>query len=414
VQPVDELPFQHLSEEKQPKSATGVGVIFLYFSFFMRRTTVIRRFVPLDMPLGGLIAFIMFASVAQASWVQIDDFQSGFGFDGLTPVTITNGQNNWILNGNNDGMANVGLRQIAADPTDANNAVLRFEGGGGTGTAKPVTAGQGIADGATGTIFLRFYMDNLTSVQFGILDTATAGSATGMAGAVVLGNPTTANNDITGYLAGSVATSTGNTLAQDTWYNLWVVLSNTTGAANDTVNFYLQGGSFATPTQLFYTDINGQHFDFTSRTNFSAEVLKVAFRPAAANRSSSAQAPTGGILLVDDIYLNNVGQDLSIPVPVPGDFNSDGNVDGLDFAAWQNNFPKSINASRSEGDADGDGDVDGADFVVWQTNFPFPSPSVTSVPEPMSLILAGFGLLALLLAKPRGRSPLGLCEMRQN
>jgi hypothetical protein len=86
----------------------------------------------------------------------------------------------------------------------------------------------------------------------------------------------------------------------------------------------------------------------------------------------------------------------------PGDFNADGNVDGVDFAAWQSNFPKASEALLSEGDADGDGDVDGADFVVWQTNFPYPpSEAVGAVPEPTGLALASIALLALGFARLR-------------
>src|SRR5262245_4677546 len=41
------------------------------------------------------------------------------------------------------------------------------------------------------------------------------------------------------------------------------------------------------------------------------------------------------------------------------------------------------------GDFDSDGDVDGADFVVWQTNFPFtPGPGASSIPEPASMVTA--------------------------
>jgi hypothetical protein len=83
---------------------------------------------------------------------------------------------------------------------------------------------------------------------------------------------------------------------------------------------------------------------------------------------------------------------------IPGDFDSDGDVDGADFVAWQTNFPKPGGALLSEGDADGDGDVDGADFVVWQTNFPFtPSPGVSPIPEPTSLVLGAIGVTGLWL-----------------
>src|SRR4029078_12051788 len=69
-----------------------------------------------------------------------------------------------------------------------------------------------------------------------------------------------------------------------------------------------------------------------------------------------------------------------------GDFDSDGDVDGADFVAWQTNFPKTSGATLAQGDADGDGEVDGADFVVCQTNFPFtPGPGASPVPEPSAL-----------------------------
>jgi hypothetical protein len=88
--------------------------------------------------------------------------------------------------------------------------------------------------------------------------------------------------------------------------------------------------------------------------------------------------------------------------PHPGDFDSDGDVDGADFVAWQTNFPKASGALLSEGDADGDGDVDGADFVVWQTNFPFtPGPGSSPVPEPHAFLLVALAVPALVAARRR-------------
>jgi hypothetical protein len=90
---------------------------------------------------------------------------------------------------------------------------------------------------------------------------------------------------------------------------------------------------------------------------------------------------------------------LVVPDPAhPGDFDSDGDVDGADFVAWQTNFPLASGATLGQGDADGDGDVDGADFVVWQTNFPFtPGPGVSVVPEPGSIVIIGLAMPALLV-----------------
>jgi hypothetical protein len=81
-----------------------------------------------------------------------------------------------------------------------------------------------------------------------------------------------------------------------------------------------------------------------------------------------------------------------------GDFDSDGDVDGADFIAWQTNFPTASGATPADGDADGDTDVDGADFAAWQSGYPTsPGPGASPVPEPstcMSLLI--FVITALL------------------
>jgi hypothetical protein len=96
------------------------------------------------------------------------------------------------------------------------------------------------------------------------------------------------------------------------------------------------------------------------------------------------------------IYIDEVFGVIGSSPLVPGDFDSDGDVDGADFVAWQTNFPKASGATLDEGDADGDGDVDGADFVVWQTNFPFtPSPGQTPIPEPQTWVMAAITVLGI-------------------
>jgi hypothetical protein len=81
---------------------------------------------------------------------------------------------------------------------------------------------------------------------------------------------------------------------------------------------------------------------------------------------------------------------------IQGDFDGDGDVDGADFVAWQNNFPTTSGATLAMGDGDWDGDVDGADFVLWQNNFPYApgSPGVVPVPEPQALVLLAAALPA--------------------
>lgn len=86
---------------------------------------------------------------------------------------------------------------------------------------------------------------------------------------------------------------------------------------------------------------------------------------------------------------------------VPGDFNGDAAVDGLDLGVWENGFG-SIGASlRTSGDADADNDVDGADFLVWQRNVGYSSlntatASSAAVPEPTSAALALMGAIAVV------------------
>ena len=82
---------------------------------------------------------------------------------------------------------------------------------------------------------------------------------------------------------------------------------------------------------------------------------------------------------------------------IPGDFDLDGDVDGVDFGKWQTGYPMASGASLIDGDADGDGDVDGVDFGIWQENYPTNLGGSAAIPEPATiclLALAGTVLLA--------------------
>jgi hypothetical protein len=81
------------------------------------------------------------------------------------------------------------------------------------------------------------------------------------------------------------------------------------------------------------------------------------------------------------------------------DFNNDGQVNGLDLAAW-----KLAYGSTAGGDADDDLDTDGADFLIWQREFGSSAPSAAAaaaIPEPTSALLFAAGLGAIAIAALR-------------
>jgi len=51
------------------------------------------------------------------------------------------------------------------------------------------------------------------------------------------------------------------------------------------------------------------------------------------------------------------------------DFDNDGDFDGFDFLAWQRGFGTSSGAGKDDGDADNDGDVDHDDLAAWEGQF---------------------------------------------
>ncbi|MEM7681868.1 MAG: dockerin type I domain-containing protein [Planctomycetota bacterium] len=88
---------------------------------------------------------------------------------------------------------------------------------------------------------------------------------------------------------------------------------------------------------------------------------------------------------------------ISTPPSPPGDANSDGVVDLLDFDVLAQNFGSPTGAGASGGDFNGDGVVDLLDFDVLAQNFGSSSPATLpgAVPEPASLALLALGGAAL-------------------
>jgi len=78
---------------------------------------------------------------------------------------------------------------------------------------------------------------------------------------------------------------------------------------------------------------------------------------------------------------------------IPGDFNLDDTVDGVDLQVWNTSFGVDAGA-----DADCDHDSDGNDFLIWQQNFGMSQdgPMIVGVPEPAAMVLCLAAILSLV------------------
>ena len=103
-----------------------------------------------------------------------------------------------------------------------------------------------------------------------------------------------------------------------------------------------------------------------------------------------------------DLSHMNTIDDFGYTVPeLPGDFDADSDVDGVDFGLWQTGYPTASGATLGDGDADGDGDVDGVDFGLWQANYPTNMGSAAAVPEPATICLLALAATVLLAKRRR-------------
>ncbi|MEM8945825.1 MAG: PEP-CTERM sorting domain-containing protein [Planctomycetota bacterium] len=118
-------------------------------------------------------------------------------------------------------------------------------------------------------------------------------------------------------------------------------------------------------------------------------------------------------------YTNLFGTEIAGIVEYVGtqgdaDFNSDGDVDGSDFLAWQRANGTTGGTAFGPGDANGDGDVNALDLAVWQGQYGQAAALAASaaVPEPSSVALAILsGLTASCVRRRRAISVIA-CSVR--
>lgn len=82
---------------------------------------------------------------------------------------------------------------------------------------------------------------------------------------------------------------------------------------------------------------------------------------------------------------------------IPGDFNSDGQVDAADFTVWRDSYNSEVELSA---DANRNGIIDDGDYNVWLANFGQSSlATAISVPEPSGLMI----VFSLVFSVPENR-----------
>jgi hypothetical protein len=114
------------------------------------------------------------------------------------------------------------------------------------------------------------------------------------------------------------------------------------------------------------------------------------------------QLPGNSALVLDLSQLYVTGE-ITIEYKYAADFDTDADVDSLDFAFWTGGFGATGSATHLQGDADGDLDIDGVDFLTWQQQFGSDvtaTAAAASVPEPAASRLLG---VAILLSGILGR-----------
>ena len=91
------------------------------------------------------------------------------------------------------------------------------------------------------------------------------------------------------------------------------------------------------------------------------------------------------------------------------DFDTDNDVDGAEFRAWQRGFGTLGGATKTQGDANDDGDVNADDLAVWEKQYgDVASPLAVSatVPEPTSAVLLSMSVV-ILFARRRSLYAVG-------
>jgi hypothetical protein len=108
---------------------------------------------------------------------------------------------------------------------------------------------------------------------------------------------------------------------------------------------------------------------------------------------------------LDAAALVDIGWEINLPEPVPGDYNGNGIVDAADYSIWRNTFGSTTDLRANGNNSGASANViDQADYTFWKTHFGQTSASgggAFGVPEPATVLLLLAGGMLSLVVRPR-------------
>lgn len=233
------------------------------------------------------IAFLLGATLSQAAYVLVDDFE---GYN--TGTSATGNSNAFVLNGGPWSTSNGGGTSFVNIANDGDNH-LRF--GWNNGTRAANRSVPTIADGGSGTYYFQIQTTDATpDVSFGLSDLASGalGSFGDFEVQVAL---------VTNGSSASIGARNGDTfqmlqtVSASTWYDVWVVVDN----AADNFDVYL--GTGGNPNSLGTKIAN----DFAFRNAGAGNVGDLVTFMTLENDNQDNSS------FVDNIYYNSV----AVPEP---------------------------------------------------------------------------------------------------
>jgi hypothetical protein len=276
------------------------------------------------------------AGSVQAAFVLVDDFE------GLALGSI-DGQNEWRAPGDSG--------TVVIDPVDSNNQVLEV-----TTESDYLSKAAAILNGTVRMLFLRFRIANQLNFSFG-MSYATRpeqfGDFESELGLRNSNNELRVNNDGTYDVLIE--------LLPDTWYNVWMLVNNDT----DTTTIWLNNipGADAVEKDILANDDDETVFQFRSGT--TAYDLRTFFIKTGGGNSQNS-----GPLYIDDIYLENTNAlNLWNPTSCEGDFDEDGDVDGLDLLHIATNLSQTYAGYIADSDSEQNDVLGEIDIAVFAANY---------------------------------------------